>query len=150
MKFWCRLMLVYVAEKILSKAALGFLRNPEGAGFPGSRNFNNYPAASNPELIAGYRHALGRGCGLYRGDLRLYPAAKHMLGFQIKLAGQAPRAARFHGVNPNRLVVLCMGISGALAGLAGLFEVTGPPARSASTSTWAMASPPSSWPSLAA
>ena len=51
---------------------------------------------------------------------------KHMLGFQIKLAGQAPRAARFHGVDPGKLVVLCMGISGALAGLAGVFEVTGP------------------------
>ena len=51
---------------------------------------------------------------------------RHILGFQIRLAGEAPRAARFAGVNPNRLVVLCMGISGALAGLAGLFEVTGP------------------------
>jgi simple sugar transport system permease protein len=29
-------------------------------------------------------------------------------------------------VNPSRLVVACLGISGALAGLAGLFEVTGP------------------------
>jgi simple sugar transport system permease protein len=29
-------------------------------------------------------------------------------------------------VSPNRLVLLCMGISGALAGLAGLFEVSGP------------------------
>ena len=52
--------------------------------------------------------------------------SRHIIGFQIKLSGQAPRAARFHGVNPNRLVVLCMGISGGLAGLAGLFEVTGP------------------------
>ena len=51
---------------------------------------------------------------------------RHILGFQIKLSGQAPRAARFHGVIPERLVVLCMGLSGALAGLAGLFEVTGP------------------------
>ena len=32
------LMLVYVAQSILAMAALGFLRNPEGAGFPGSRN----------------------------------------------------------------------------------------------------------------
>ena len=39
---------------------------------------------------------------------------------------RTPRAARFAGVAPNRLVVLCIGISGALAGLAGLFEVTGP------------------------
>ena len=47
------LMLVYVAQTILSKAATGFLRNPEGMGFPGSRSFSSYPAASNPELIAG-------------------------------------------------------------------------------------------------
>jgi simple sugar transport system permease protein len=49
-----------------------------------------------------------------------------MLGFQIRLAGEAPRAARFAGVAPNRLIVLCLGISGALAGLAGMFEVSGP------------------------
>ena len=30
------------------------------------------------------------------------------------------------GVNPAALVVLCLGISGALAGLAGMFEVSGP------------------------
>ena len=120
------LLLVYVAEKILSKAALGFLRNPEGSGFPGSRNFNSYPAASNPELIA--------GTGMHWGVVAAFIAVifayillqRHILGFQIKLAGQAPRAARFAGVNPGKLTVLCLGISGALAGLAGIFEVSGP------------------------
>jgi simple sugar transport system permease protein len=29
-------------------------------------------------------------------------------------------------VSPTRLVVICLGISGALAGLAGMFEVSGP------------------------
>lgn len=120
------LLLVYVAQTILAKASTGFLRNPEGAGFPGSRNFSSYPAASNPELIA--------GTGMHWGVVAAFMAViaayillqRHILGFQIKLSGQAPRAARFAGVNPNRLVILCMGISGALAGLAGLFEVTGP------------------------
>jgi len=51
---------------------------------------------------------------------------RHILGFQIRLSGEAPRAARFAGVSPNRLVLLCLGLSGALAGLAGLFEVAGP------------------------
>ncbi|MEY5037463.1 MAG: hypothetical protein RL472_569, partial [Pseudomonadota bacterium] len=45
------LMLVYVAQTILAKASTGFLKNPEGMGFPGSRNFSSYPAASNPDLI---------------------------------------------------------------------------------------------------
>ncbi len=120
------LMLVYVAQTILAMASTGFLRNPEGAGFPGSRNFSSFPAGANPELIA--------GSGMHWGVIAAFVTViaayvllqRHLLGFQIKLAGQAPRAARFHGVNPNRLVVLCMGLSGALAGVAGLFEVTGP------------------------
>ncbi|MGB5838252.1 MAG: ABC transporter permease, partial [Albidovulum sp.] len=120
------LMLVYVAQTILSKAATGFLRNPDGQGFPGSRNFSTYPAGYNPELIA--------GTGMHWGVVAAFIAVifayillqRHMLGFQIKLAGQAPRAARFAGVNPKRLVVMCMGISGALAGMAGLFEASGP------------------------
>lgn len=120
------LMLVYVAEKILSKAALGFLRNPEGAGFPGSRNFSSYPAASNPELIAGTGMHWGVVAAFIVVIMAYVLLQKHLLGFQIKLAGQAPRAARFHGVNPSRLVVMCLGLSGALAGLAGIFEVTGP------------------------
>ena len=49
-----------------------------------------------------------------------------MLGFQVRLTGEAPRAARFAGVNPTRLILFCLGTSGALAGLAGLFEVSGP------------------------
>ena len=120
------LMLVYVAETILAKAATGFLRNPDGAGFPGSRNFTSYKAASNPELIAGSGLHWGGVAALVTAVLVYILLQRHILGFQIKLAGQAPRAARFHGVNPTRLVVFCMGLSGALAGLAGLFEVTGP------------------------
>ena len=42
------------------------------------------------------------------------------------MTGQSPRAATFAGVNPARMVLICLGISGALAGLAGLFEVSGP------------------------
>jgi ABC-type uncharacterized transport system permease subunit len=120
------LMLVYVAQTILAMASTGFLRNPEGAGFPGSRNFSSYPAAGNPELIAGSGLHWGGVTALLVAIAAYVLLQRHILGFQIKLAGQAPRAARFHGVVPERLVVLCMGLSGALAGLAGLFEVTGP------------------------
>ena len=52
--------------------------------------------------------------------------ARHIFGFQVKLTGQSPRAAAFSGVNPSWMILICMGISGALAGLAGIFEVSGP------------------------
>ena len=120
------LMLVYVAQTILAKASTGFLKNPEGMGFPGSRNFSSYPAAANPEFWPGSGIHWGVVVALGVALVAWVLLARHIIGFQIKLSGQAPRAARFHGVNPNRLVVLCIGISGGLAGLAGLFEVTGP------------------------
>ena len=120
------LMLVYVAQTILAMASTGFLRNPEGAGFPGSRNFSSYPAAANPELIAGSGLHWGGVAALATVVAAYVLLQRHILGFQIKLAGQAPRAARFAGVKPERLILMCMGLAGALAGLAGLFEVTGP------------------------
>ena len=52
--------------------------------------------------------------------------ARHRLGFAIRVTGEAPRAARFSGVNPARLILFCLGISGMLAGLAGMFEAAGP------------------------
>ena len=52
--------------------------------------------------------------------------ARHQLGFHIRLTGESPKAARFAGVNPNKLVIFCLGSSGALAGLAGMFEIAGP------------------------
>ena len=120
------LLMVYIAQAMLASMALGLLRNPEGGGFPGSRNLAQYPAASNPELIA--------GTGMHWGVVAAFIAViasyillqRHILGFDIKLAGQAPRAARFAGVSPTALVLVCMGLSGALAGMAGLFEVAGP------------------------
>ena len=120
------LLLVYVAQNILASMSLGLLRNPEGGGFPGSRNLSQIPAMQNLELVS--------GTGMHWGVIAAFVVViaayvllqRHILGYNIKLAGQAPRAARFAGVSPNRLVILCMGISGALAGMAGLFEVTGP------------------------
>ena len=41
------LMLVYVAESILASVSQGLLKNPDGYGFPGSRNLQNYVSAAN-------------------------------------------------------------------------------------------------------
>ena len=119
------LMLVYVAEFFLSSMSLGLLKNPEGMGFPGSRNLVQYPSATS---------WINQDMGLHWGVVFAFIAvifayitlSRHIFGFQVRLSGQSPRAASFAGFNPARLVLICMGISGALAGLAGLFEVAGP------------------------
>ncbi|RYH06854.1 ABC transporter permease [Tropicimonas sp. IMCC6043] len=120
------LLLVYVAEQFLAAMSLGLLRNPEATGFPGSRNLQQFPAASNPELWAGTGIHFGVVAALIAVIFAYILLSRHLMGFHIQLAGQSPKAARFGGVNPTALVVFCMGLSGALAGLAGMFEVTGP------------------------
>ncbi|WP_375260899.1 ABC transporter permease [Palleronia sp.] len=120
------LLLVYVAESILASMAVGALRNPEGGGFPGSRNLAQWAASANPELIANTGLHWGLVAALIAVIMAYVILHRHMAGVHIRLAGQAPRAARFAGVNPNRLVVFCFAVSGGLAGLAGVFEVTGP------------------------
>ncbi|NNE87452.1 MAG: ABC transporter permease [Silicimonas sp.] len=120
------LLLVYVAEQILAWAALGPLRNPDGAGFPGSRNLRNYESAANNELIAGWGMHWGVVAAFVAVIFAYVLLSRHIMGFNIRLTGESPRAARFAGVNPTRLILFCLGLSGALAGMAGLFEVAGP------------------------
>ena len=120
------LMLVYIAAQFLAAVSLGALRNPEGSGFPGSRNLQYYDSASNPELLA--------GTGVHWGGMAAVAALaclyllmrRHIMGFHLRLAGESPRAARFSGARPALLVAFCLGVSGGLAGLAGLFELAGP------------------------
>ena len=120
------LMLVYVAESILASVSQGLLKNPEGYGFPGSRNLQQYPSAANVEILP--------NSGMHWGVVAAFIAVifayvlltRHTRGFEIRLTGEAPKAARFAGVNPTRIIVFCLGLSGALAGMAGMFEVAGP------------------------
>lgn len=120
------LMLVYVADFMLDSMSLGLLRNPEGHGFPGSRNLQQYASAYNGDLIAGTGLHWGVIAALFAVVVSYIALSRHIFGFNVRLAGQSPRAAAFSGVNANRLVLVCMGISGALAGAAGMFEVAGP------------------------
>lgn len=51
--------------------------------------------------------------------------ARSRWGYEIKLIGDNPQAARYSGINIARNIVLVMMVSGALAGLAGMAEVSG-------------------------
>ena len=120
------LMLVYVAETLLASVSSGLLRNPEGMGFPGSRNLSQWPAAANKELFANTGMHWGVVAALIAVIFAYVLLSRHIRGFHIRLTGEAPRAARFAGVSPARIVLFCLGLAGALAGMAGLFEVAGP------------------------
>jgi ABC-type uncharacterized transport system permease subunit len=118
------LMLVYVATLLLSVLVHGPLRDPEGMNFPESRLFHD--AALLPILIEGTRAHIGFLVALLAVIVAWVLFRSHMIGFQIKVVGQAPRAARFAGFSNSRIVWFCFLVSGGLSGLAGVFEATGP------------------------
>ena len=120
------LMLVYVAESFLASVSQGLLKNPEGMGFPGSRNLRQYDSAHNAELISGSGMHWGVVVAFISVIFAYILLTQHLRGFQIRLTGEAPKAAEFAGIKPSRLVIFCLGFSGILAGMAGLFEVSGP------------------------
>jgi simple sugar transport system permease protein len=90
------LMLVYVAQLALDWLVRGPWKDPSGHNLPVSVNLD--PEATLPLLID---------------------------GGQVRLVGSAPRAARFGGFNDRTIAIAAFAISGGLAGLAGVVEVSG-------------------------
>jgi ABC-type uncharacterized transport system permease subunit len=118
------LMLVYVAYYGMDYLVRGPWRDPHGLNFPTTAPFD--PAATVPALIDGSRLHAGTLVALVVVMIVAVMLGRTIMGFEIKLIGAAPRAARFSGFNSDQLVLLTFAVSGALAGLAGIIEVAGP------------------------
>jgi ABC-type uncharacterized transport system permease subunit len=118
------LMLTYVAALILLWLVIGPWKDPEGYGFPQSRMFAE--SANSPRLISGTRIHVGVFVALGIVALGWFVFSKSLLGFQLKVLGQAPRAAAYAGFSTKSLTWLSLLVGGGLAGLAGMFEVAGP------------------------
>ena len=118
------LMLTYVAQLLLIYLVSGPWRDPDGYGFPQTALFS--ATATAPILMEGTRVHLGVLVALLAAVAGWVVLMRSVIGFQLRVVGQAPRAARFAGFNQNRLVWLSLMVGGGLAGLAGMFEVTGP------------------------
>jgi general nucleoside transport system permease protein len=118
------LMLVYVADLFLDYLVRGPWRDPAGFNFPTTAEFD--PVATVPVLIEGGRLHLGAIIALAVVAVASVLLGRTIKGFEIRVVGAAPRAARFGGLNANQLILLTFAVSGALAGLAGIIEVAGP------------------------
>src|SRR5216684_4336082 len=118
------LMLVYVADLFLDYLVRGPWRDPNGFNFPTTAEFD--PVATMPILVEGGRLHLGAIITLVVVAAAAVLLGRTIKGFEIRVVGAAPRAARFGGFNSNQLILLTFAISGALAGLAGIIEVAGP------------------------
>ncbi|WP_099866140.1 ABC transporter permease [Pararhizobium haloflavum] len=117
------LMLVYVAQLFLDWLVRGPWRNPEGFNFPETRNFN--ASAILPEIVDGGRAHFGLVFAIIAALLTWFMMRHTLKGFEIAVLGQSQRAGRFAGFSAARMVIFAFLFSGALAGLAGISEVSG-------------------------
>ncbi|MCQ3028754.1 ABC transporter permease [Pseudomonas tremae] len=118
------IMLNYIALNLLLYFVHGPLKDPAGMNFPESATFGD--ASRLPLLMDEGRAHIG----VYFALLALVAVwvllQRSFVGFQIKVLGLDKRAAGFVGFREKQLVWLALLISGGLAGLAGVSEVTGP------------------------
>jgi len=118
------LMLVYIATLLLSLLVHGPWRDPEGYNFPQSRLFAD--SALLPNLVAETRLNAGILIALSIVALAWVFVRRHIVGFEMRVAGLAPAAANYAGIDAKRNVWLGMLAGGACAGIAGVGEAAGP------------------------
>src|SRR5580700_4066576 len=108
------LMLVYVADLLLDYLVRGPWRDPNGFNFPTTAEFD--PVATVPTLFTDERLHFGSVIALIVVMIATVLLGRTIMGFEIRVVGAAPRAARFAGFDADRLVIVTFLISGALAG----------------------------------
>jgi general nucleoside transport system permease protein len=118
------LMLVYVAQLLLAWLVHGAWKDPEGFGFPQSKLFES--AARMPIVLSGTRLNIGFVLALLSAAALWLMLGRMVIGFQLRVAGLAPLAARYAGFSERRLLWFALLFSGALAGIAGGVEAAGP------------------------
>jgi len=81
--------------------------------------------ASTIPILRGLTTHLGLLLGIVAAIALWFVVFRSRWGYEIRLIGDNPRAAQYAGINIARNTVLVMALSGALAGLGGMSEVTG-------------------------
>jgi len=118
------LMLSYVAGLLLNYLVHGVLKDPDGYNFPESRLFSD--SALLPILLEDTRMHLGFILALLVVGIGWVILSRTLLGFQIKVMGDAPAAGEHAGFSHSKIIWMTLLISGGIAGLAGAIEVSGP------------------------
>ena len=82
-------------------------------------------SANFPVLMEGTRLHLGVLVALLAAPVVWFVISRTTLGFRIRVTGENPEAARYGGINVQRVLLSAAILSGGLAGLAGVGEVGG-------------------------
>jgi simple sugar transport system permease protein len=118
------LMLVYVANLLLSWLVFGPWKDPKGFNFPQTMSFS--ADTQMPRIVQGLRVHWGLAVALLAAVAVWAFMFRTFRGYQLQVGGLAPAAARYAGFSSRRALWTALLASGGLAGVAGAFEATGP------------------------
>jgi simple sugar transport system permease protein len=116
------LMLNYIALLLMDYFLYGPWKDPTSLGFPMTAAF---PDAARLPAYFGTRVHLGIVFALALALIMRAILRWTQWGFEIRVIGENPKAARYAGMNIGRNIMLVLFVSGAIAGLAGMGEVAG-------------------------
>lgn len=118
------LMLVYVADMLLSYLVYGPWKDPAGFNFPQTVTFAD--ATKVPRLFTGLRVNIGLIVALVMVAVFSIFLFRTYAGLKLQVGGLAPMAARYAGFSSRQALWTAMLVSGGMAGLAGALEAAGP------------------------
>ena len=118
------IMLNYVALHLLMWTVHGPLKDPNGFNFPESALLAN--PLLLPPILAGYPTHVGFLAALALLAALGLVGSRALVGFQLRVMGESASAARYAGFSQGVLLWVALLSCGAVAGLAGAFEVMGP------------------------
>ncbi len=116
------LMLVYVAFQLLGYLVTGPWKDPNGHNFPQTAPFTDAQLLPHSILGTAIPPGLVIAFILMLGFWLL--VSRSVFGFEVRVVGAAPSAARYAGFNASRTIWSTLLISGGMAGLAGILEAT--------------------------
>lgn len=117
------LLLNFIAILFVSMMIQGPLKDPMAFGWPQSVPIS--PDMMLPKLVPRTRLHVGLLVAMAAALMVWAVQARTVFGFESRAAGLSPRAAAFAGLSLPRTLIAIAGLSGALAGLAGVIEVIG-------------------------
>lgn len=117
------LLLNFIAILFVSMLLEGVLKDPAGLGWPQSKKV--VAEALLPKIIQGKRLHLGFFIAIAAAVAVWIIDRKSALGYEMRAVGHNPKAASFAGISVNSVLAKTALLSGGLAGLAGMSEVTG-------------------------
>ncbi|ABZ85221.1 abc transporter, permease protein, putative [Heliomicrobium modesticaldum Ice1] len=116
------LLMNYIAILWVDYLVYGPWKDPNGFNFPITAPFS--PSAILPAFGTSRIH-IGLFLALITAAILYFVLRHTRWGFEIRVSGESPSAARYAGMNHVKNILLVMFVSGALAGLAGMTEVSG-------------------------